>query len=330
MKTNPPVGKARTPIEYAGDPVAYAAWLYYFEQRTQNEIAIELGVSRQTVANYLSDARSRGLVTIRLSDEILQRESVGHTLGEKYDLEAVHILPGPTEQDPQVTRDRIAGAGAHVVQSLLQEDSILGVAFGRTMYALGEAMQPQEFPNATVVQVAGSSIDGRDTAPEFCTALIASRLSAKCVNLHAPAFLSDPELCERLINEPSIKRQFELMAKTDLLVFGVGELLPNTKFSDAPFLTDQVRDEYISKGATSVIFGRFIDHLGREVHGPLSNRTVAIDLDTVKSIPKRLIVSGGVEKISALSATLANGYATHFVTDMPTAKQLLKHTKDDG
>lgn len=330
MKTNSPVGKARTPIEYAGDPVAYAAWLYYSEQRTQNEIAIELGVSRQTVANYLSDARSRGLVTIRLSDEILQRESVGHILSEKYDLEAVHILPDPTEQDPQVTRDRIAGAGAHVVQSLLQEDSILGVAFGRTMYALGEAMLPQEFPNATVVQVAGSSIDGRDTAPEFCTALIASRLSAKCVNLHAPAFLSDPELCERLINEPSIKRQFELMAKADLLVFGVGELLPNTKFSDAPFLTDQVRDEYISNGATSVIFGRFIDHHGQEVHGPLSNRTVAIDLDTVKSLPKRLIVSGGAEKILALNATLGSGYATHFVTDMPTAKQLLKHTRDDG
>ncbi|MEP0520452.1 MAG: sugar-binding transcriptional regulator [Hyphomicrobiales bacterium] len=329
MKTNPPPGKARTPIEYIGDPVAYAAWLYYSEQRTQNEIALELGVSRQTVANYLSDARSRGLVTIRLSGEILQRESIGQTLSETYGLEAVHILPDPTEQDPQITRDRIAGAGAHVVKSLLQENSILGVAFGRTMYALGEAMQPQEFPKATVVQVAGSSIDGRDTAPEFCTALIASRLSAKCVNLHAPAFLSDKELCYRLINEPSIKRQFELMAKTDILVFGVGELLPNTTFSDAPFLTDQVRNDYISNGATAVIFGRFIDHTGNEVAGPLSDRTLSIDLETAKSIPKRLVVSGGAEKTSALHATLSSGYATHFVTDMPTAKRLHTYTRDN-
>lgn len=329
MKTNSPAGKARTPIEYAGDPVAYAAWLYYSEQRTQNEIAMELGVSRQTVANYLSDARSSGLVTIRLSEEILQRESIGHTLCQKYGLEAVHILPEPAEQDPHITRDRIAGAGAHVVQTLLQEDDILGVAFGRTMYALGEAMQPREFPNATVVQVAGSSIDGRDTAPEFCTALIASRLSAKCVNLHAPAFLSDAELCERLVNEPSIKKQFELMAKTDLLIFGVGELLPDTTFSDAPFLTDQVRDEYIAKGATAVIFGRFINLQGKEVQGPLSNRTVSIELETVKAIPKRLIVSGGAEKVSALNATLSCGYATHFVTDMLTAKQLQTHARDD-
>lgn len=322
MKTNPPAGKARSPIEYAGDPVAYAAWLYYSQQRTQNEIAVELGVSRQTVANYLADARNRGLVTISLSNEILQRDSIGRALTEKYRLEAVHVSPDPKEPDPQIIRSRIAGAGAHVVQALLQENSIVGIAFGRTMHALGEAMQPSDFRNATVVQVAGSSIDGRDTAPEFCTALIASRLSAKCVNLHAPAFLSDPNLCERLVNEPSIKRQFELMAKTDILVFGVGELLPDTKFSDAPFLTDEVRDEYITNGATSVIFGRFINAQGEEVAGPLSDRTVAIALETVKTLPKRLIISGGTEKIAALHATLKSGYATHFVTDMATAKTL--------
>ena len=41
----------RVPFAFAGDILRWAAWLYHVESRTQNEIAEELKVSRQTVAN---------------------------------------------------------------------------------------------------------------------------------------------------------------------------------------------------------------------------------------------------------------------------------------
>jgi DNA-binding transcriptional regulator LsrR (DeoR family) len=54
------------PTEF-DDAVNWAAWLYYADEMTQSEIAKTLNVSRATVVNYLQEARSRGIVSIRIS-----------------------------------------------------------------------------------------------------------------------------------------------------------------------------------------------------------------------------------------------------------------------
>ena len=73
-----------------------------------------------------------------------------------------------------------------------------------------------------------------------------------------------------------------------------------------------------------MIYGRFIDSEGREIDGPLRERTMAIELDTARAAPIRLAICGGREKTAAVMATLKAGFATHLVTDKKTAKRLLK------
>ena len=41
-------GAPRVPPEFGGDPVVWAAWLYYEDGLNQNEVAARLGVSRAT------------------------------------------------------------------------------------------------------------------------------------------------------------------------------------------------------------------------------------------------------------------------------------------
>ncbi len=43
-----------------------AAWMYYVEQMTQNDIAEALGVGRVTIVRLLADARARNEVKLRL------------------------------------------------------------------------------------------------------------------------------------------------------------------------------------------------------------------------------------------------------------------------
>ena len=85
----------RVPFAFAGDMLRWAAWLYHVEKRTQNEIAEELEVSRQTVANYLSEAMSQGLVQVQLRSDIVEEQSLAAELRKCYDLMAVHIGCGP-------------------------------------------------------------------------------------------------------------------------------------------------------------------------------------------------------------------------------------------
>ena len=70
----------RVPFAFAGDMLRWAAWLYHVEKRTQNEIAEELAVSRQTVANYLSEAMSQGLVQVQLRSDIIEEQSLAAEL----------------------------------------------------------------------------------------------------------------------------------------------------------------------------------------------------------------------------------------------------------
>lgn len=314
----------RVPFAFAGNVLRWAAWLYHVENRTQNEIADELGVSRQTVANYLNDANSQGLVQVKLRADILDQHKLGEQLKKVYGLEAVHIVPTPNSD--QRLLDRLGMAGGHVVNDLSEDGDVIGVAFGRTVQRLGVMMTASEQKRTKVVQVAGCSIGGLDATSEICASLIASKLSARCMNLFAPAYCSNEALTASLLAEPILQRHFNLFSKANLLIFGIGQFTPTTRIylSDELFLDDSLRDEYLKLGAVAVNYGRFINKDGLEVDGPLKNRTIAIELETMRSVPKRLAIFGGREKTEAALASLRAGFATHLVTDERTAKRLLR------
>jgi DNA-binding transcriptional regulator LsrR (DeoR family) len=177
-----------------------------------------------------------------------------------------------------------------------------------------------------VVQVSGSSLSDELSSPEFCTALIANRLGAKCENLHAPAILSSPGMRDALVAEPGIARQLARVRACDLVALGVGELDGSVHFSDGQFLTAAVVADYMARAAVGVVLGRFIDRAGREVEGPLSGRQIGMELAELRAIPERICVAGGRAKVGPIRALLAGGYVTQLVTDAATARALLEET----
>ena len=93
-KSTPPRVKRRAlsiPAEFDGDPIVWAAWLYYEESMTQEEVADQLGVSRASVVNFLQEARDRNIVTIAVSSRHLQ--TVGQIAREVADAYGLQELP---------------------------------------------------------------------------------------------------------------------------------------------------------------------------------------------------------------------------------------------
>lgn len=312
------------PANFGEDAVAWAMWLYYGEGRTQNEVAKMLGVSRASVANYLSEARRRGLVSINVKLDVLSGVELGRRLSERYGLAGAYIIPSDASnaEDPADLRQRLGIAGSQVLRPRLGSKTVLGVAWGRTMLALAQALPEQNLPNMRVVQVSGSSLGGEESSPEFCTALIATRLGARCENFHAPAIVSSRAMRDALIAEPGIARQLARIKTCDIILFGVGELDEDVVFSDPDFLTKPMVSHYMANDAVAIILGRFVDAQGREIEGPLSGRQIGIELRDLHSTPERLCVAGGSRKLAAIRAVLSGGYATHLVTDAETARQL--------
>ena len=321
----PPEAAARSasvPAEF-DDPLTWVAWLYYADQLTQTEIADILKVSRATVVKLLQDARERGIVTIRLNIEASTRTQLSRAIAQKYGLEAVHLIPA-LRRGPLPAR--LGDAGARVLADLLRPGDIIGVAWGRTVLAVAKAMPMPERPEPyTVVQICGSSPGGTaEFSPELCSSLLASRLSARCANLLAPAVLSSAKLRDQLLGEPSLVGQFKLIRSANRIVFGIGDLGPSATVRASELVSDAVIDSYIAKGAVGVVIGRFVDAEGHQIEGELDDRMVGVNLKELKTMPGRLCVAGGREKIVAIRAVLKGGYVNRLVTDVETAGELLK------
>ncbi|HPQ95754.1 MAG TPA: sigma factor-like helix-turn-helix DNA-binding protein, partial [Thiolinea sp.] len=81
------------PLQFADDFLAWAVWLYYVEGRTQNEVAKRLGVSRTSIANYLAEARRRGMVSVTVAPDLLSGVERSTRLSRQHDLKEAHIIP---------------------------------------------------------------------------------------------------------------------------------------------------------------------------------------------------------------------------------------------
>lgn len=310
------------PAEFSGDPIVWAAWLYYEERMTQEEVAETMGVSRASIVNFLQEARERNLVTIAVASTHLQSVRIARALKERYGLTSCVVAPDDGGRG--LDYERVARAGARFLEESLGDGDVLGVSWGRTVLALADALTPMRLPHVSVVQIAGSAIGTADFSPELCTSNIATRIGARCVNLHAPGIVSRPEIKSLFMQEPALVEQFELLRSCTKFLFGVTHLERAGDSVLRGWVSAEWLDAYAKDGAVGVLAGRFLDRDGRPVEGALDGRMIGLSLDEIRRIPRRICLAAGLRKVEAIEAALRGGYATVLVTDEPTAQALLE------
>jgi DNA-binding transcriptional regulator LsrR (DeoR family) len=308
------------PPEFVGDPIVWAAWLYYEERMTQEEVADRLGVSRASVVNFLQEARDRSVVTIAVAPEHLQSVRISRELRKRFGLTSCVVIPDDGGRLP--VYERIGRAGARLLTEILEPNDILGVSWGRTVLALSASLAQVRLPGVSVVQTSGSAIGTFEFSPELCTSNIAYRLGARCVNLHAPGIVSRPEVKKLFMQEPALVEQFKLIRSCNKILFGVAGLGSASTALRSGYMTPEKLRPYVDGGAVGVMAGRFLDRDGDPVLGPLDEQMIGMTLREISKIPERICVAGGPEKVEAIDAMLRGGYATILVTDEATAQAL--------
>ncbi len=316
------------------DPVIAAAWAYYYENRNQNEVAELLGVSRASIVSYLQQARELGLIQISLNSDFFVANELSLRLCERFKLAEVLVVPGSAVRRGEAASgagtaaaavtalERVAQGAAVRLPQLLQAGDRLGVAWGRTIFALASKIPRIAIADLTVCQMVGSMVSDDGFAAESCSARIASRLNATCVNIHAPAILSNSALASALRSEPSIAHQIALVRSCNKAVFSVGSCSDDTLLVASRIVTKAEVHEYVGRGAAAIICGRFIDAQGRHLDGPADDRMIGITLDELRAKPLRMLVASGLDKLDSIRAALAGGHATHVCIDLQIAQSL--------
>ncbi len=319
----PPVTRRRAAGQVSGESIVIeAAWMYYHDGLNQNEIAKLLQVSRATVVNYLQEARERGYIRISLAPEVFTGHQLAEDLRLRFGLRAAFVVPGGVGDD-EASLMRVARGAAEWLPSLLKSGDRLGVAWGRTVYEVAEAVATTRIEDLTVSQLVGSMATPYGFTAEICSAHLALKLGARLINLHAPAVLDDPDLARRLRDEPIIRVQLDALSHCNKAIFAAGSCAPDSHVVGSGVASAGDLTWYLEHGATGVLCGRFIDARGRPVPGPLDERMIGVTLDKLQGLEMGLLVSDGLDKVVPMLSAIAGGYVSHMVTGERTARAML-------
>ncbi|MEM1235168.1 MAG: sugar-binding domain-containing protein, partial [Pseudomonadota bacterium] len=127
-----------------------------------------------------------------------------------------------------------------------------------------------------------------------------------------------------ILSQPMMREVQDRARAADIAITSVGGLDSGTIRQVGLVGEDDFRSVR-EAGAIGNFLGHYIDDRAEIVDHPLNCRVIGMRPDELMTIPRRVMISGGPQKVQALAAILKAGLLTEFVTDQSTARALLKH-----
>ena len=302
--------------------VLEAARLYYEHNLNQAQIAKKLEVSRPGVSRLLQEARDAGIVKIQIVDPTATGTRLESALREKYALK--HVVVVPSDPSDTVLKSRLGSALINLLDTLLTENTTLGVSWGSTLQAATEHLKPRSIDNMTVVQLNGGVSKAElDTHASQIARRMGDNYHAIPYLLPLPAIVDTPELKQAITSDRHIAKTLKLAREADIAVFTIGAFGAKSVLVQADYFEETEVQALIEQGAVADICSRLIKADGSICSPELDDRTIGIELEELKARPYSIAVAGGADKARAIKAGLAGGYFFSLITDEDVATTLL-------
>lgn len=303
--------------------ITRAAWLYYMQGLTQNDIAEELDCSRIKVTRLISRAKSLGMVDIRIIQPPGFFVDMEQALISRYNLRDAVITLDVAPGNP--LRRVLARAAADWLIPHLSRDLVVGFSMGRTLALLPEIIQPLGQTGTTFIEVMGAS---NSLNSGFSSYTVIGRMAEICGGqarlLDVPTFVSNRSIRDLLLAEEQISARFATARKCEILLTSVGPVDKDALLYQIGYLSDEMLEQLRENGAVGDLLGQFFDAQGNPIDNELNERVMALQLNELRDIPYSVLVSGGPEKIAAIRAAMTGKYVNVLITDVKTAQSLLE------
>ena len=294
-----------------------AAWYYYMENYTQQNISDLLGVSRAKVISLLERARQNGVIQFRIRQEGDRRIQMEQKLTDRFGLKDVFTVPGAGTLAN--LNESIAQAAAMYIIRRLGEDDFLNVGYGdTTSRVLNYLAMAAEKPLNVVSLTGGVSY----YLPNANSNVFNARLHL----IPSPLLLSSPDLREAMRQEPVVEEIYRMIPLSHMSVVGIGSMsdqattVKNGIFNGNDFTVLKLQ------GAVGDILSHFMDKNGDLVAMDQEDRLMSTRLEDLRKLENVVGVAGGPSKLDAILAALRGGYLDVLITDEETARSLLEQS----
>lgn len=307
------------PVELAEleetEQIARAAWHYYNDGLTQNQIADMLGVSRIKVSRLLEKGRQSGLIELRINSPYGGCLTQQKELIDAFGLADARVVPS-AEGLP--VAPRIGRAAASLLIQKLAANDLLAIGWGEATTTTLRYMGPV-FPQTSMSIV---SLTGGVSAYIGTTGIYGPQNNAHLIP--TPLRVSSPELAEMLRVEPYVRNVLEMAATARFGLIGVGAVTSVATLVRYGYCSTSEIELFRRRGAVGDVLGYFYDADGQILDLDLHRHVVAVRPEELRKIPNVAAAAAGPHKIDAILGLLRGKLANILVTDEATATGLLR------
>lgn len=310
------------------DLLVRLAWLYYVANLNQEEIAVRLGVSRFKIARLLGRAREIGVVRISIDHATVATLELGEAIARRFSLIECLVTPpfGPLPDgaaEAGAARRAVGIAAAGFLGRRLEESErlVVGLAWGRTIAALVDAMPTMRKAEARFVSLMGSLSRTARTNPFDCAQALAQRCGGEAYLLPAP-FIADSEAdYDVIMSQKLVQESLALARQSDLIVASFGDASENSFISTHDLVHPAEIEQLGRDGAVADMLGKFFDVDGAVIDSPLNRRTPGISVGDMRE-REIVLLGAGLAKAGALLALLRSGLVDRLIVDGDLAEAI--------
>jgi DNA-binding transcriptional regulator LsrR (DeoR family) len=303
--------------------LARVASLYYLEDKTQQEIAKETGLSRQKVQRLLRQAREQHIVEIHVHAVPVYHVQLEAKLKEIFHLK--DAIVAPFHPDEHQRRYSVAYAAADYLERHTHDGFQVAVGLGRNASEVANNFHPNHHLDCTFISAMGGAPQSNyQYNPNEIATRFASRSGGKTQLLYAPAYVEKRKVRDMLLAQDAVKATIQLAQHADAAVIGIGTANDDSILIRAG--CQSVEDVRLlrSSGAVGEILGNYFDQYGYKVPSDLHSRVISLSLQEIAEIPLVIAIASEPEKPMALYGALRTKVINTLVVDCQLAIAVLR------
>lgn len=311
--------------------VIKVAYLYYIENKSQNEIALQLKISITTVSRLLKKAKTDKIVEFVICNPYVECIHLEEDLKNTFGLKDVVIAPSASEYDESLDdgeniKKLVALEGARYLQRIIKDGDVLGITWGSTIYHMVNYLNPAQKVNAEFVTLHGSYAycDSKFDAPNLALRM-AKAFSGGNYALVTNALMSSKQVADIIKNEKNTRDIIQKFKKINIAIVGIGSFYPEITsiLTKSDFLTKEELSELQAQHVVGDIAFRFFDYEGKECNTQLVDRMITIDFDVFKKIKKKICLASGTQKANSVLSAIKGGLVDVLIVDSSLGKTIL-------
>ncbi|CAH1853689.1 sugar-binding transcriptional regulator [Convivina praedatoris] len=295
---------------------------YYLNKKSFGQIAEKYDLSRYLINKYLNEAVKTGVVKIEITALASRNPQLEQVFKEEFPQTNCYIIQDSTTST--ATEESLSKYAANLlVKHLLDNDHIVGAAWGDTMLSLVESISTAPLDQIKFTQFIGDNMKYNSMAGAMpIVEKAAKKVAGEFLTLPAPLYLANDDLRQNLTQEPSLANTLNMAAKMDTLITGIGTLASLQSIPIWHDHMDQLFPNLASKQIAGMIYGRPFDSQGR-ILNPNQDKVFGLSLDHILQVPKRICLVRSKSKSQATLGVLRAGLVTDLIFSESLAYRIL-------